>query len=113
MQNKPYRLVLKHGMAEALKQLIEHILTTIPPDEAEDKMHQAVLVEINEKLYDRLGHLQNEYTIQLRPAQALALHLLYTTYDIGSASIYLQNGLMQISDAVDKQYSQSFQKQLV
>ena len=100
---KKYKCTLKRELLELLKQYIEAIIENTQQANDDDKMHSALLAEISDKIYNKLGRFQTEYQISFTAAQALALRILYTDY-ITEPTSYLGNKMHEIAMGVHKQY---------
>ena len=98
-----YKLAMKRQLAETLKQSIETVLINHPAND-DDKLHYAVLSEIRDRLYAKLGKNQTSYIISFTPAQAFALRILYTDY-INNPTSYLGNKLHMLAVEVHQQYN--------
>lgn len=98
-----YKFAMKRQLAETLKQSIEEVLDNNPVND-DDKLHYAVLAEIKDRLYAKLGKYQTNYTISFTPAQAFALRILYTDY-INNPTSYLGNKLHGLAVEVHQQYN--------
>lgn len=101
--SRKYKTSFKREMVESVKQVIEHILRTAPKTD-DDRLHFAVLSEIRDRLYSKLGNYQDDYTISFTPSQAFALRILYTDY-FNDPTTYLGNKLHQIATEVYKQFN--------
>lgn len=99
---KPYKVSMKRTFAEALMQVIDKLIANAP-DEDDDRMHLALLGEIKDRLYTKLGKPKMDFGITFTPAQALALRILYTDY-VQNPNSYLGNKLHTIAFEVAQQY---------
>lgn len=100
---KPYKCQMKRQFAEALMQVIDKLIADAP-DEDDDRMHLALLGEIKERLYAKLGKPKMEFSITLTPGQAIAIRILYTDY-VQNPNSYLGNKLHTIALEVAQQYN--------
>lgn len=100
---KPYKCQMKRQFAEALMQVIDRLIADAP-DEDDDRMHLALLGEIKERLYTKLGKPKMDFGITFTPAQAIALRILYTDY-IQNPNSYIGNKLHTIALEVAQQYN--------
>lgn len=95
---------LRKQQVETLKTAIDELIVKAPADASDDdKLLYATLQEVSEKLYEKLGKFQTEYTISFKPAHAIALRLLYTGF-VNEPTSYLGALLHPISNEVHKKY---------
>lgn len=98
------KVKLKDKQVETLRFAIDKVINTFSCEASDDdKLLFATLQEVNEKLYEKLGKVQTEYTISFKPAHAIALRLLYTGY-CDQPTSYLGAFLHPISNEVHKKY---------
>jgi hypothetical protein len=94
---------MKRQFAEALMQGIDALIAQ-EPESDDDRIHLAILGEIKERLYTKLGKPKADFGITLTPAQAIALRILYTDY-VQTTTTYLGNKLHTIAVEVAQQYN--------
>ena len=74
-------------------------------DDDDDKIILAALCELRKKLRLKLANnYRSEYTVRLSACQAIALRLLYASYDL-EGNTYFINELRKIADRVHQYYA--------
>jgi|GEM_PF-4729069 len=107
MLNKPdIHFNFKLDFANYMKAYIDSLLCCPSSFDADDdKIILAALWEIRQKLAVKLAtKFQQQYKVKLSACQAIALRLVYTTFDT-SDSPWIRNELRLISDRVHRHYA--------
>lgn len=100
---KGVKVEFKYAFAEGLIKIIDE-LAVCGYMEDDDKMVIAALVEVKQRLYQRMGISKLQYTMTLTPVQSLAMRILYTDF-LTPDKGYMGNKLLQIANDVEKQFS--------
>lgn len=94
---------IKAELLEGLQSMVDDEIVGISPLNDEEAVLYAVLRQISEKIYTKLGNWQKQYSISLTPAEAFAMRIFFNDY-INDRSTYMGNQLGKISDEVHQFY---------
>lgn len=101
--NKKFTTKQRREFYEGLVQMIGDLLNTSPLND-DDKLHIAVLAELQLPLQKKLLIYQQQYTHSFTPAQAFALRILYNGY-YNDPKTYMGNLLHGISNQIHQTYN--------
>lgn len=102
---KEFKTKIKYDFSEALVQIIDDTLHSIPRPDPDEQLFLAGLTEVSLRLKKKMVEWRPKYQITFSPVQALALRMLYTDC-LGDASTgYAANHLRMIANQIHQHYS--------
>ena len=102
---KKYTIKLPHPFAVGLCIMIETLLAS--PDMLvtdQQKMHTAILAEIENKLSAKTKYVQKHHKLSCSPAQAFALRIFFVEYAT-TPTAYMDNKMLQIANQIHQHYA--------
>ena len=95
----------KAAFVSGLEKIIDKELLTNTNIELE-QVYLALLVEIKQKIYNKMGEVKKAYSFSFTPAQAMALRVLFLI-KAKSVDMYMCNRMLQVANSIQQQYAKN------
>ncbi len=93
----------KAAFVTGLEKIIDKELLTASESELEC-LYLAVLSEVKQKIYNKMGEVKKAYSFSFTPAQAMALRVLFLI-KAKSVDMYMCNRMLQVANSIQQHYA--------